>query len=60
MRRLTLAFSGLFAVLALTACGIRGDVERPPPIWGPDERTAEERAHETEDEAEADAQGERR
>ena len=50
MRPLTLALSGLFAVLLLTGCGIRGDLERPPPIWGPDERTPAERAHETEDE----------
>ncbi len=49
MRRLTLALSGLFAALLLTGCGIRGDLERPPPIWGPDERTPAERAHETED-----------
>lgn len=49
MRRLTLAFSGIFALLLVSGCGIRGDLERPPPIWGPDERTEEERAHETED-----------
>jgi len=58
MRRLTFALSGLAAVLILTGCGIRGDLERPPPVWGPDERTPEERAHETED-AE-DSGGERR
>lgn len=49
MRRLTLALSGLAALLALTGCGIRGDLERPPPVWGPDERTAQDRAHEDED-----------
>jgi predicted small lipoprotein YifL len=54
MRRLTLALSGLAAVLLISGCGIRGDLERPPPIWGPDERTDEERAHETEEE---DAEG---
>lgn len=49
MRRLTLAFSGLTALLLISGCGIRGDLERPPPVWGPDERTSEERAHESED-----------
>lgn len=34
--------------LALSGCGIRGDLERPPPIWGPDERSEDERAYETE------------
>jgi predicted small lipoprotein YifL len=52
MRRLTLALSGLAAVLLISGCGIRGDLERPPPVWGPDERTDEERAHETEGEDE--------
>jgi len=59
MRRLTLALSGLVAVLMLTGCGIRGDLERPPPIWGPDERSPAERAHETTDES-ADDDGEGR
>lgn len=27
------------AALVLTGCGVRGDLERPPPIWGPDDRT---------------------
>ncbi|MEO1039868.1 MAG: lipoprotein [Pseudomonadota bacterium] len=40
----------LAGALALSACGIRGDLERPAPIWGEDMRTDEERAHETEDE----------
>lgn len=52
MRRLTLILSGLAAVLLISGCGIRGDLERPPPVWGPDERTDDERAHETEDEEE--------
>jgi len=52
MRRLTFALSGLAAVLLISGCGIRGDLERPPPVWGPDERTDEERAHETEGEDE--------
>lgn len=52
MKRLTLAFLGAAAALVLSGCGIRGDLERPPPFWGTDERTAEERAYETEDDAE--------
>lgn len=36
------------STLLVCGCGIRGDLERPPPLWGPDERTEEERAHETE------------
>lgn len=54
MRRLTLALTGLLAGFLMTGCGIRGDLERPPPVWGPDERTDEERAHETEDEGGGD------
>lgn len=50
MKRLILAFLGAAAALVLSGCGIRGDLERPPPFWGTDERTAEERAYETEDE----------
>lgn len=57
MRKLTLAFLGFAAALVLSGCGIRGDLERPPPFWGADERTAEERAYETEEAAE-DAQAE--
>jgi predicted small lipoprotein YifL len=38
MRRLTVTLSGVFAVLMLSGCGIRGDLERPPPLWGPDAR----------------------
>ena len=56
MRRLTLALSGLAAVLFASGCGIRGDLERPPPIWGPDERSQDERAHETD--GKADDKGE--
>ena len=40
-----LALSGL----SLAGCGIRGDLERPPPLWGPDERTEAEREHEDDD-----------
>ncbi|WP_375550012.1 lipoprotein [Oceanicaulis alexandrii] len=49
MKRLTLAFLGFAAALVLSGCGIRGDLERPPPFWGADERTADERAFESEE-----------
>lgn len=33
----------LLSVLALSACGLRGDLERPDPLWGePVEETVEE------------------
>lgn len=35
--------------LLVSACGIRGDLERPPPLWGPDNRTEAEREHEQDD-----------
>jgi len=65
MKKLTLAFLGFAAAMVLSGCGIRGDLERPPPFWGPDERTDEERAYETEDapaelQTEATANGETR
>ncbi|CAN0156388.1 unnamed protein product, partial [Chrysoparadoxa australica] len=41
----------------LSGCGIRGDLERPPPFWGADERTADERAYEN-DEASEEADAE--
>ena len=46
MRRLIVLLCALGAVFLLSACGIRGDLERPGPIWGEDERTQEEREHE--------------
>lgn len=48
MKKLTLAFLGFAAAMVLSGCGIRGDLERPPPFWGADERSDEERAYETE------------
>ena len=48
MKRLALV-SAVLCTIVLAGCGVRGDLERPPPIWGPDERSEEERAHETED-----------
>ncbi len=46
MRRVICLFSALGAVFILSACGIRGDLERPPPVWGEDQRSDEEREHE--------------
>lgn len=50
------------ALLGLSACGVRGDLERPGPLWGPDNRTEDERAYENKGERESapadeDAQG---
>ncbi|PWE16352.1 argininosuccinate lyase [Marinicauda salina] len=51
-----LALTAPVALILLSGCGIRGDLERPPPLWGPDERTDAERAYETENgEAESEA-----
>ncbi len=48
MKRLaTLAV--MMAALVLSACGVRGSLERPPPVWGEDQRTQSERAHEQQD-----------
>ena len=41
-------------LLGVSACGVRGDLERPGPLWGPDNRTPAERAYETEDSQDAD------
>lgn len=51
MRRLTFLACAILAGLMLAGCGIRGDLERPAPVWGPDERTPAERSHESEDAA---------
>lgn len=49
MTRKAILFLGAAAAIVLSGCGIRGDLERPPPIWGPDNRTPSERAHETDE-----------
>lgn len=49
MRRLRLPLAALLITVSLAGCGIRGDLERPAPVWGPDNRTEDERAHEAED-----------
>lgn len=40
MTRLAIVFLAAAAALVLSGCGIRGDLERPPPLWGPDNRPA--------------------
>jgi len=34
----------LVASFALSACGIRGELKTPPPIWGDDNRSPEQKA----------------
>lgn len=34
----------LIAGFALSACGIRGNLKTPPPLWGEDNRTAAQKA----------------
>ena len=38
MIRFAIAFLAVAAALVLSGCGIRGDLERPPPLWGDDNR----------------------
>jgi predicted small lipoprotein YifL len=42
--RAALLLTLLMAAPAITACGKVGDLERPAPLWGPDERAKEEAA----------------
>ncbi|MCP2679057.1 lipoprotein [Maricaulaceae bacterium NA33B04] len=60
MRRLISIITALGAVLILGACGVRGDLERPPPVWGEDQRTDEERAYEDEGDGETEGEAELR
>jgi predicted small lipoprotein YifL len=34
MKRLTCVTLAVLGALAVTACGLRGDLDRPPPLWG--------------------------
>jgi len=34
----------LIGGFALSSCGIRGDLKTPPPVWGEDNRTSEQKA----------------
>ncbi len=46
MIRIAIAFLAAAAALVLSGCGIRGDLERPPPLWGAESRPqAAEIAH---------------
>ncbi|MEQ8404051.1 MAG: lipoprotein [Oceanicaulis sp.] len=38
MTRLAVLLLAAAAAPVLSGCGIRGDLDRPPPIWGPDDR----------------------
>jgi len=40
----TLIALSLMGTFALSSCGIRGDLKTPPPVWGDDNRTAEQKA----------------
>ena len=33
---------GLLSVFALSACGIKGDLKTPPPLWGDSDKPAEQ------------------
>jgi len=39
----------LIAGFVLSACGIRGELKTPPPVWGDDNRTAEQKAKDARD-----------
>ena len=39
----------LVAAFALSACGIRGELKTPPPLWGDDNRTSEQKAQDARD-----------
>lgn len=39
----------LIGGFALSACGIRGELKTPPPAWGDDNRTAEQKAEDARD-----------
>lgn len=41
----------LIAGCTLSACGIRGDLKTPPPLWGEDTRTAEQKAEAAKDDS---------
>ncbi|WP_375283499.1 LPS translocon maturation chaperone LptM [Marinicauda pacifica] len=46
MKALLLLLAGP-AALALSACGIRGDLDRPAPLWGPGEQMDDAQSGET-------------
>lgn len=44
----------VLAALAVTACGLRGNLDRPEPMWGEPQVDVEESVDEDEDEDERD------
>ncbi len=40
----SLIIATLISAFALTSCGIKGDMQRPAPLWGEDTRTEAEKA----------------
>lgn len=42
MKRIKPVLLILLTSLAVTACGLRGDLERPPPLWGNPQETSED------------------
>jgi predicted small lipoprotein YifL len=40
----SLVIATLISAFALTSCGIKGDLQRPAPLWGEDNRTEAEKA----------------
>lgn len=46
MKRVTSFILVVLSALAVTACGMRGDLERPPPMWG--DATEQENTDESE------------
>jgi len=51
-RRLMIAT--LISSFALSSCGIKGEMKRPAPLWGEDNRTAAEKAGQEEQSAQED------
>jgi len=39
----------LIAGFMLSACGIRGELKTPPPVWGQDTRSPEQKAEDAKD-----------
>jgi len=41
-KRLTSILLVSLSALAVAACGLRGDLDRPPPLWGNPEQASDE------------------
>lgn len=48
MKRLTSLILVSLSALAVAACGLRGDLERPPPLWGNPEQASQDDAEDNE------------